>query len=277
MCHHDGDKGGALARAPDPGGGRFSRFRAYWACQGVDRCYGRGDSRLWSPPQALLGHGDNVPVPAHTRITFSGTFGPEAAPVEIWSFNINHAQILDPPGDLAAAATQMRAAWVAQIAALQHNTVKLTRVRVAQVNALGKVPINSQGAYLQGDSLGINAGELTGSGFFPLQTALCVSLETTRAGASGKGRFYLPAPPYPLNEATFGFVAANVTTVSTRARAFINLINSTLTPAAGGVVVASSKGFVSDVVAVRVGSIPDTQRRRRNALPEAYVRTALAP
>ncbi len=212
-----------------------------------------------------------MPAPAHTKITWSGTFGPEASPLEIWSFSLAHVQVLFPDGDLAAAATAMRAAWVSHIAFLQHNSVALTRCRVAQVGADGLVPQSTDGTYLQGDSLGRNAGEQTGPEIYPLQTALCVSLNTARAGASGKGRFYLPAPPSTLTAATYGYTAADTQLFATRAQAFVNKVNLNLTSAPGGVVVASSKGFLSPVTSVRVGNIPDTQRRRRNALPEVYV------
>lgn len=216
-----------------------------------------------------------MPTPAHTRITWSGTIGPEAAPLEIWSFSLNHDLVLFPADDYAAAAALMRTAWVNKIAGQQHSNVALTRVRVANIDADGHVVVDSEGAYQQGDSLGRNAGEITGSGFYPLQVALCVSLMTGRAGPTGKGRFYLPGLPKPLVEATFAYNPTDIAVVATKAKEFIALVNSGVTTDSGGVVVASSKGYLSPVTGVRVGTVPDTMRSRRGALPEVYSTVAL--
>jgi hypothetical protein len=217
-----------------------------------------------------------MPAPQHNRITMSGFFGTSTAPVEIWSWSLN-AEFggLSDTAAKTAAATTLAGNWLTRFGALQRGSTVLTRVRIASVGADGLVRTNTSGAYEQGDWNGQNAGTGAGGVEMPLQTACCVSLLTARAGATGKGRFFLPQLAKSLDGA-FLYQAGDCTLVATAARGFITDVNAVLS--AGGtplkVVVASSKGYLTPVTQVKVGRVPDTMRSRRNAMAESYVLSA---
>lgn len=114
----------------------------------------------------------------------------------------------------------------------------------------------------------------SGSGGYP-QIALCLSLRTSRArGYASNGRMYIPST-YPvggdgfISETTAGNSAVS-------AAAFIGEINGI---GLGDVSVMSNVGAgrIEAVTAVRVGRVMDTQRRRRNQLPELYALPAPVP
>jgi hypothetical protein len=61
--------------------------------------------------------------------------------------------------------------------------------------------------------------------------------------------------------------------IATRCAALINSLNGSI--GFGGVVVASSKGYLSGVTGVKVGRAVDTIRSRRSDLPEGYIAVAV--
>jgi hypothetical protein len=74
--------------------------------------------------------------------------------------------------------------------------------------------------------------------------------------------------------ADYRISAAAQTTVLTACRAFVNAVNGLSTNEKVSVV--SSKGYTTDVTAVRLGRVPDTMRSRRGDLVEAYAVQTLA-
>lgn len=147
------------------------------------------------------------------------------------------------------------------------------------------------------DSRGITqsqaeAGPLTtGAGIgtiqLPNQCSIVATLVTARAGRTGKGRIYLPVLAPPFNTGTDGGLAGNyVDVVATRVKGLLDALNTALagitdTPKVGvqSKTASSQLGGTytgAAVTQVRVGSIIDTQRRRRNSLHETYVTKALA-
>jgi hypothetical protein len=211
-----------------------------------------------------------VAKPAHTRCTFEGITGAVAAPLEHWSLNINFpadAEPADSAGPVAdGVAAACKQAWVDTMGDHVTSDTHLTRVKVAHVNADGHVDVGPDGAYSQGVWEGDEWGALTPRAM-PLQTALCVSLVTARAGATGKGRFFLPWPGMDIDAVTKRLTDAQVTTIATDARDLLNALAVIMTFAPQ---VVSSKGYMSEVIAVKVGRAPDTMRSRRSDLPEGY-------
>lgn len=214
--------------------------------------------------------------PAHTRVTVSGVIGTTAAPVEHWSFNLNFpAAALASDATDAAADTKAGAVRSAMSNLIVNNfgsDVIVNEVRVAAVDATGHVYQRADGTYVQG----IETAELAGSMAkqpMPLQTALCVSLGTNRAGPTGKGRFFLPWPALSINATTKTLDAGQVD-------AFIALVKTAVegiqTAMGAQLQVVSSKGYMSEVTSLRIGRAPDTMRSRREDVPEGYVSTPLA-
>lgn len=109
----------------------------------------------------------------------------------------------------------------------------------------------------------------------PVQTAIVVSLRTPAPGARGRGRMYLPAPDVGSITQLGRLASTRQQTVADLLRDFFDAWNAASTTEAAGVVsqVGSS---VTALNQVRVGNVFDTQRRRRDQLPEVYVTNALA-
>lgn len=115
---------------------------------------------------------------------------------------------------------------------------------------------------------------------FPPQVALAISLVTDRRGASGRGRFFIPAPLTTVNSTSGQMGTPQQENVVGNAKILIDALNNAPNLDVNGprfrVVVASSKGFLSPVTAVRVGKALDTIRSRRRSIPEAYLALSVA-
>jgi len=214
----------------------------------------------------------------HYRVRVSGTFAATTAnPYEIWSWGFNYGSPVAPfpftePPD-AAWATPMISKIVdfhvsggAKIA----TQCRLTEIKISAVNADGHVAVGEDGNYLQVVE-SPSPEDFSGGGgalAHPTQVALCVSLQTARAGRHGRGRFYLPGPVIGL--ATDGLITVgNRDTVANAVQGFVNDLNTL--DADFSVIVAGSDAHNSVVTNIRVGRALDTQRRRRNALTEDYL------
>lgn len=232
-----------------------------------------------------------MPAPGHVRVTFSGTFGPVGAPVEIFSHNLAVAPAggWGPGVDQAlvtAAAAAASTAWRTHLRNLFTSDVSLTRTRVAYLNSNGLVERNAAGGYVQADDLavGTGGGVLATNGRMPLSTALAVSLVSGRAGASGKGRFFLPWPGTKALGTDFRMSADDALAVQTAARSFLVAVRAGF-PAGSAIVVPSAGStrdgvqvhgpVLSEVLRIRVGRVPDTMRSRRSGLLEEYGSVAL--
>lgn len=216
------------------------------------------------------------PKPAHIRLTWSGRFGSVTAPIEEWSFGLSLPVDATVDGftdlQIDAMATGMRTCYTSSLTPRFSSDVILTECRFASVNGSGRVKLRADGSYIQGINVAPSAGPQAPTAM-PLQTALCVSLVTARPGASGKGRFFLPWPALGLDPATKTLNDSQATIMLDAARDFVVAVNL-LT--AGKVSVVSTKNYLSEVIGVRVGKVPDTMRSRRERVPEGYVSRGLA-
>lgn len=136
--------------------------------------------------------------------------------------------------------------------------------------------------------------ELTGASpaFAPNQSALCVTLITARAGRTGKGRFYLPCLKLGSDTLNSQVSTTALTAITASVKTLLDGINVDLAAAFGGplrIAVQSPKASEvllgdpvnpdyhgADVIAFKIGSVIDTQRRRRASLNETYSTAALA-
>lgn len=113
----------------------------------------------------------------------------------------------------------------------------------------------------------------TGTGGHPIQTAAVVSLISSFPGGRGRGRLYWPASGGSIDATSLRFSAgplgAFLTTFKTYLSGIEDIITTTTT--AADLVVWSRVGSAyHKVIKLRVGNVPDVQRRRRDALVEAY-------
>jgi hypothetical protein len=219
----------------------------------------------------------------HHRITFSGAISSASAPLEIFAWNLRCSN--DPTNSTPAALTAQAASLVADynthLAPMFSNVQILTGIRVASIDADGRVVKTSGGAYVQGDWSGtaVGGGARASGGQMPLSTALCVSLVTARAGAAGKGRFFLPWPEKYALGGDYRLSQADTTAIATSAKNFIAAVNTRLGNAVTVVGATSSKtgkpATLSTVTGVKVGRVPDTMRSRRSQMIEGFVQASL--
>lgn len=117
----------------------------------------------------------------------------------------------------------------------------------------------------------------------PNQVAMVVSWVTAaQRGRASKGRIFVPVPGITIIGALGTFAStgsSSVESAATAAAAFLNNLNNQPgidVPGIQASVVSRVDGTSRPITAVRVGSVPDTMRSRRNALVEAYSQVALA-
>jgi hypothetical protein len=211
--------------------------------------------------------------PPHKLVTFSGDVVVAGAVLEQWSFSLRcEPDLTNTPAQDAAAAIGAKDAYVGWMAGPISNVAVLKRVRVASVNALGKYATTADGQFLAGEWVGSSPGANGSLNYLPLQSALVVSLMTARAGATGRGRFFIPTPRHNL-DVDGRLTVQGQTDALAAAKGFINAMNAV--PELGRVIVSSSKGYESLVTGVRVGRAIDTLRSRRGNVLEAYAASTL--
>jgi hypothetical protein len=211
--------------------------------------------------------------PQHARLTFSGVFGTAAAPLEIWSWSLTFAHKAALGGTTLQAATKARTLYSTSVAGLMPASVVLTKTRLALLSDGQHVTKLSDGSFDQGDDLVAVPGNLSGGQIMPLQTALCVSFSTTRQGAQGKGRAFLPFQR-PLSAGFLVDSAVAAQFAGFGPKAIAEGMEGGSGPTLGAHSVISSFGWTSPVTSYRCGLVPDTMRSRRNALSEQYVVSA---
>jgi hypothetical protein len=110
------------------------------------------------------------------------------------------------------------------------------------------------------------------------QDAMVLSLRTSTPGARGRGRMYWPAVGAALN-ATFQLTTPTPADAAAGAKVLLQAINTAM----DGVYISQASALrvalsvrsgtdhvCRDVTSIQVGSVLDTQRRRRDVLPETY-------
>ena len=204
----------------------------------------------------------------HLLFTASGL----TASGETWSCGLRTRGFLT--SGLPAKAEQVAERWATLITtpgALFGVGTTITNVTARRVNTAG-VTVEQAEASPNAATSG------SGGPVLPPQCSVVVTLLTDRPGRTGKGRIFLPALGSAAS--TIGRIGVTQrTSILNGVAALITGINSDLAGGATGdtarIAVQSQAGLVaSDVVAVRVGDVFDTQRRRRADLVENY---AVAP
>lgn len=224
---------------------------------------------------------------AHYLVRLEGTVGPASAPLEIWStgFQIGApggpaSTIGDlPPATLTAFQNAAFTFFGSAGLAMDSNFF-WTVGKVSQINTEGKVAFAPQ-FFSPGAP---KAGGASGGPRYPLQTTAVASLIGQAEVHRRMGRMYLPFPRKEIDSLTYGISVADRNAILTSVVGLLGAFNVALGELEGGmrVVIAGqerkdgSPAFNSEVKEVRVGNILDTQRRRRNNLPESYGLALLA-
>lgn len=207
-----------------------------------------------------------MPVPAgSTRISYVGT----APGGEIWDTSLWWTGLpIDSPASANEYASSAGAAWALNsrnaIRSLFLSDTHLTQMRVYHYATAGNVA-QYVGAY-------VFPTPVAGAGVapHPLQVACCLTLQTALAGRSHRGRMYWPANAQALT--SHQMLSADTSALSI---AFAALIDDTKTTFTLGtpVVVSTALSAATPIVAVRVDSRLDIQRRRANRQAILYSTT----
>lgn len=117
----------------------------------------------------------------------------------------------------------------------------------------------------------------TGTQSHPYQTSSVTSLRSGYPGGQGRGRLYWPATGATIVAGTLRMDPTVVGTALTGVRTFLTSIQAAVAVSAGpnNLAVWSRTGTAfHSVIAVKQGDVLDTQRRRRDALSEAFTELA---
>lgn len=129
-------------------------------------------------------------------------------------------------------------------------------------------------------------GSATGEPF-PPQCSLVGSFKTGyRNGTAANGRMYLPGIKNGIQTTNGQMTTTDANRICTKFKEFFNSVNTATVPGSAGKLILVGRaafGSVSPhesknayVTSVRIGTVYDTQRRRRNALRESYATQGLA-
>lgn len=208
---------------------------------------------------------------SYVRVSVLGTLSGG----EVWSIN----PVFDPSGELEIGIDQSKVDAAAKaIADLAIPAALLTLMSSSAQRVGARVEVRSDASdSLLAISTQSSTTNAAGSAVItaPYQTSVVCSIRTDTPGGSGRGRLYWPALAASLAQ------NARVTnpTPATTAAAFKTYLSgmqsalATAFPLISFDLAVRSKTTHTTPHAVRlqVGDVLDTQRRRRDALPESYV------
>ncbi len=229
-----------------------------------------------------------MPAPAHISARWNGVFGVGSVVSDIWSMGLNLAQGEGPffGAELAPFTQVMVDAWIAKIRPHVATFARLTTVKASFVGPDGLVLREGSGAFIQHirnvSSQGGNASTAA-SGIN--QVSLAVSTQSDFPGATGRGRFYIPAPGIGPDAASGLLPEANAQAIATACAEFIDTLNAggfsspvgDVAIASGGSTVKNIAPGIRRVTRVRVGRRLDVIRSRANAIPELYKGAPVLP
>lgn len=205
----------------------------------------------------------------HARISLTGTLpSNEVFDTSFW--------VLGYGGSLASLQTLADdiAALITATDAFQYTLGLLdTGSQYATLRAYGYESAGGKATYVAESDLSLSG--TTSALHCPLQTCVVVSLRTTLAGRSYRGRMYLPATAAILNQ--FALITEQGV-LATEWAGLLSGVNA-LTLSGGGnptvSVVSQTLTTSTPVSSVKVGNRPDVQRRRANGVAETYATTDL--
>lgn len=212
----------------------------------------------------------------HFRVTLEGT---NASDEDIWTTGwriapspasepiINYPAMANTLLDSVVAA--LPAFWTALRPSIANGT-ELRSVKVAPVDRDGRY-IDNMDSVIHDLETPLSGGN--GTAAHPPQVSVVASLTTgTRRGNATHGRMYLPLTGVKVNGTTFTIATNDRQTIANAVKGLLNDSLGTIADASLDPVVMSNigSGTTRTITTIAVGSIPDTQRRRRNRFTEEY-------
>lgn len=217
----------------------------------------------------------------HLLLAWGGRLGDD----EVWSNSLRLTANTEDGGELQSVAIDQIDEIADEIKTFVQDTNSWHSV-AAHLDFVKLNSITADGKYW--DTGGTNAIYYTGSNVVsgtanagPYQVSMAVTLRTFRArGRAHAGRFYIPTGTLTITTATGRVLPSLTAGIAGSAATLLNAINDnpgfdTKSVAVAVVSNVGAPGPTELVTGVQVGDVPDTQRRRRNALVETY--SALVP
>lgn len=167
------------------------------------------------------------------------------------------------------------------------NVYRTLQIKVAQLKTDGTTDLDNVDWYdYPTPPVGPNAAVA-----YPPQCSVVATLTSeVQRGLAAKGRMYLPGLNPTLSTSTGKISSTDAGTIATNFKTFLDAVNAA--SGSGGKVILASHGHRGGgpppdpylyagmvntlVTGCRVGDVIDTQRRRRNELPEVYTTRVLA-
>jgi hypothetical protein len=218
-----------------------------------------------------------VAYPDHYLASWGGPLGSG----EIWQNNLRFIsdQVLGPSEQQEMAAEFKTALLAASSSpGLGYSSrAQLDHVKFNRIGPDGKYVSQSQTNQVTFTPVSMSASTSS----MPNSVALVVSFTTQFArGPGSKARIYIPAPTISPAATTGRVPAATCLAVAQAWAGFLNDINVQGGLLAGFDLEASAVSSIGDkkgrISGVKVGDVPDTQRRRRNAYVESYSVSGIA-
>lgn len=210
----------------------------------------------------------------YVRLSLKGGLGPS----EVWSVN----PVLDPANDISFDFDQANFdAFVQAVAGITlPTTLKQGLSSAGNLRAVrAELRDTNESGFIGASEYTLPtpvAG--TGSPTKPPQTAMVASLRTASATAAGRGRLYWPALGTAIDATTLRLASGAAQVVANDVASYLtqiaNQAKASLTPVSlvqfGVSVYSPTKSSLTPVTNIRVGDVLDTQRRRRDAMPEQF-------
>jgi hypothetical protein len=193
---------------------------------------------------------------------------------EVWSVN----PVYDPTGEFPGSVDQAKLDTATTVIGntnpgshmltAMSSSFQLTGARV-EVRDDSNDSLLAISEYLRGTPLAGTGTPIQGS-----QAAVVVSLQTATPGGRGRGRLYWPGAGVAVNSSfrisnpPYGLMCDQVKTYLLAIR---SALSSNFAPIGFDLAVRSKVSHTTPHVnRIRIGDIVDTQRRRRDSLPESY-------
>lgn len=198
---------------------------------------------------------------------------------EVWSIN----PVFDPSGEFPGGVSQTALdAAAAAIAALDPGTQnKIGMSTLMQITGARLEVRDDATDALIGLSIATLVTPIAGTGAprTPPQTAAVFSLRTNTPGGSGRGRLYWPAVGNQITT-TGRFQTGDLAVQLTQMKNYLSQMDSALQtafPTIGFDLAVRSRATKTTphVVRMQIGDVADSQRRRRDNLPESYQSTTI--
>jgi hypothetical protein len=213
---------------------------------------------------------DERVILSYVRVSITGTL-PGG---EVWSVN----PVFDPTGEIGGVVSQTALETAAGLIANRSLPASLLTSLSSAVSRTGaKVEVRDDATdnligLAQVQSTTAQVG-LTGIKC-PPQSAVVLSIRTNTPGGSGRGRLYWPGLGVTLDNSG-RFTTPATATFASDFKAYLIGIRADLASAFTGIgfdlaVRSKTTHTTPHATRIQIGNVVDTQRRRRDALPEAY-------